>query len=100
MLKKERAKETQLKSNQYSYTILVDGIYEFHIFYLTVIFCNVILTSSAYSVTQRIPYACPVSSFKSRFSFKVVPLKVQWGSTVEIFCNKLQTCQIQNSRFS
>ena len=31
MLKKERAKETQLKSNQYSYPILVDGIYEFHI---------------------------------------------------------------------
>ena len=46
-LKKKRAEETQLKSNQYSYPILVDGIYEFHIFFLTVILCNVIFTSSA-----------------------------------------------------
>ena len=29
---KKRAKKTQLKSNQYSYPIVVDGIYEFHIF--------------------------------------------------------------------
>ena len=45
--KKKRVKETQLKSNQYRYPILVDGIYKFYIFSLTVILCNVIFTSSA-----------------------------------------------------
>ena len=41
-----------------------------------------------------------ISSIKSRFSFKVVPLKATWSATVEIFRNKLETCQIQNSRSS
>ena len=43
-VKKKRVKETQLKSNQHSYPISVDGIYEFS---LTVILYNVFFTSSA-----------------------------------------------------